>query len=178
MHENAKIAEAEFFLNRMLEAENDSQEFHFFLSAFLSAARSVLQYALEEVRGTPQAQQWYDSKISGTPILQFFKGKRDLNIHQEPVGTNRHLAIEEQVPIHISESVRVVITRENGTTEIRESSSVPAPARKGESKSSISSKYYFNDWPGTEDAIKLCQSYIVELRTLVEDGTTRRYIRG
>lgn len=178
MHENAKVAEAEYFLNRMVEDKNDSQAFHFLLSAFLSAARSVLQYALEEVKGNPQAQQWYDSKISGTPILKFFKGKRDLNIHQEPVGTKRHLAIEAQVPIHISESVRVVITRENGTIETRESTSVPAPPRKGESKSSISSKYFFNDWPGTEDAIILCQSYVVELRTLVEDGKTKRYIRG
>lgn len=178
MYENDKIAEAEFFLDLMFEANNDSRRFNFFLSAFLSAGRSVLQYALEEVKGTPQAQQWYDSKICGTPILKFFKGKRDLNIHQEPVGTNRHLAIEEQVPIHISESVRVVITREDGTTEIRGSSSVPVPPRKGESKSSISSKYFFNDWPGPEDAITLCQSYILELRTLVEDGTTKRYISG
>ena len=178
MHENLKLAETEYFLNNMTEHENDPSEFHFLLSAFLSAARSVLQYALEEVKGNPQAQQWYEAKIAGSNILKFFKGKRDINIHQEPVQTNQHITIALKETVHISEAVRVVITRGDGTTETHNSTGAASPPKQEESKSLRSSKYFFNDWSGTEDVVTLCHAYAAELRNLVTEGVANNYISG
>ncbi len=48
MHEKDKIIEAEYFYSRMKQEQHDRDAFRHNLSAFLSAARSVLQYALKE----------------------------------------------------------------------------------------------------------------------------------
>ncbi len=48
MYEKDKIIEAEYFYSRMSQEQNDRDAFRHNLSAFLSAARSVLQYALKE----------------------------------------------------------------------------------------------------------------------------------
>ena len=94
MSKTSKIKEAEYFLARM-EAEQENRErFEFNLSAFLSAARSVLQYAYEEVKkaGTGE-MKWYENSVSGTPIIGFLKDKRDNNIHIEPVKPHANYLI-------------------------------------------------------------------------------------
>lgn len=48
MNERYKIGEAKYFLARMEESIRDRMAFRYNLSAFLSAARSVTQYAYEE----------------------------------------------------------------------------------------------------------------------------------
>jgi hypothetical protein len=50
MYEQEKIEEAEYFLEGMRQA-TEARPFQFELSAFLSAARSALQYALKEAKG-------------------------------------------------------------------------------------------------------------------------------
>ncbi len=56
VHEATKIREAEYFLGQMLCTQNQLQHFTYNLSAFLSAARSVLQYALAEAKTKPNGQ--------------------------------------------------------------------------------------------------------------------------
>lgn len=86
MNEFEKIREAEYFLGRMTAEREVRDAFRFNPSAFLSAARSVLQYALEEARRKPGGQAWYDGHMAASPILTFFKDRRDVNIHVEPVA--------------------------------------------------------------------------------------------
>lgn len=50
MHELEKLKEAGYFARRMEASINDPKAFQYELSAFLSAARSVLQYAFEETK--------------------------------------------------------------------------------------------------------------------------------
>jgi len=70
MNERYKIGEARFFLARMDESVEDREAFRYYLSAFLSAARSVLQYAKEESIKKDR-QQWYDETVARNDILSF-----------------------------------------------------------------------------------------------------------
>ena len=68
MNERYKIGEAKFFLARMEESLHDRETFRYHLSAFLTAARSVIQYAREESRSKGRLQ-WYEETIDGNDVL-------------------------------------------------------------------------------------------------------------
>ena len=65
MSESQKIREAEYFLAQMDRERENAEHFGHNLSAFLSSARSVLQYALEEAKPKPGGLAWYDGTMSG-----------------------------------------------------------------------------------------------------------------
>jgi len=68
MNERYKIGEAKFFLARMEESLHDRETFRYYLSAFLTASRSVIQYVREESRSKGR-QQWYEETIAGNDVL-------------------------------------------------------------------------------------------------------------
>jgi len=71
MHEQRKLAEATYFYGRMLDEQENRELFLFHLSAFLSAARSCLQYAREEVKVKGgAAKAWYDNFVNNHPITK------------------------------------------------------------------------------------------------------------
>ena len=80
MFEKEKIEEAKYFYDEMIKKHKDRKIFCFNLSAFLSASRSILQYALEEAKTKNNGQNWFDNHIHSNPIFRFFKDKRDINI--------------------------------------------------------------------------------------------------
>jgi len=64
MNERYKIGEAKYFLARMEKSGLDPVAFQYNYSAFLSAARSVTQYAREE-SSSKGREQWYDETVPG-----------------------------------------------------------------------------------------------------------------
>ena len=64
MYEHEKLKEARYFVQRMETSVDDSELFQYDLSAFLSAARSVLRYALEEATKKPNERQWENQPVS------------------------------------------------------------------------------------------------------------------
>ena len=70
MNEKYKICEAKFFLAKMEEVEPDLEAFRYYMSAFLAAARSVIQYAKEESKSKGR-KQWYDETIAGYEVLSY-----------------------------------------------------------------------------------------------------------
>jgi DNA-directed RNA polymerase sigma subunit (sigma70/sigma32) len=68
MNEQYKIGESKFFLARMKEAASTPVAFQYYLSAFLSAAQSVIQYAREE-SSSKGRKQWYDEAVAGNKVL-------------------------------------------------------------------------------------------------------------
>lgn len=82
-----KLEEADFFLCCLSTTQADATTFEYLLSAFLTSARSVVQYAAETAKHTPLGRGWYDTFVRAHPIVQFFKTKRDANIHVAPVET-------------------------------------------------------------------------------------------
>ncbi len=83
-----KLSETQHFLERMRSNLGNQYEFNYDLSAFLSSARSILQYIYEVDR--PETKVWYERKISDSAILKQFRDLRDGNIHDEPVRTKKH----------------------------------------------------------------------------------------
>jgi DNA-binding winged helix-turn-helix (wHTH) protein len=94
MYEESKISEAEHFLQEVIRsAPRNPTVARFNVSAFLSAARSALQSALEEVRQKQGGQSWYDAAVNVDPVVRFLKDRRDINIHERPVPMRTHTTI-------------------------------------------------------------------------------------
>ncbi len=99
MHENLKLKEAEYFYSQMLKENNKYDYFTYNLSAFLSAARSVLQYALKEAKNKSEGQLWYKYHRNSSVYLKFFTDKRNFSIHQGPIKPSKHVKITVGPPI-------------------------------------------------------------------------------
>jgi hypothetical protein len=179
MNENKKIQEAEYFLSKMSETINERQFFNFNLSAFLSAARSVLQYALKEASTKPNGQSWYDSAVQNRSVVRFFKDKRNVNIHIEPIKPSAEIHLEINETISLSDAVSITNTDKNGNISGQEIVPRSESTRKINSdEPTMNYRYLFRDWSGTEDVVALSRQYIKELKEIVSDGVTRGFIAG
>lgn len=172
-----KIREAKYFYSRMIEERRNRDNFTYNLSAFLSCARSVLQYALEEARTKTRGQQWYDNYVSARTILKFFKDKRDINVHTEPIRPLAHYNLRITETLHLSESLSITVRDKDGNIKQQYTSDEPKP-RKPEAQSNLEIQYKFDDWPGSEDILTLCKMYIQELEDIVKDGIQKGFITG
>lgn len=83
MFEEEKLKEAKYFFNRMKIVKNNIEYFHYELSAFLSAASSILRYCLKKEQEKTGKQRWYNIHISANNILKFFWEKRYLTVHSD-----------------------------------------------------------------------------------------------
>jgi hypothetical protein len=80
-----KFDEAKFFYDRMLEYRRNVVAFPYYLSAFLSALRSVTFYLQKQFNHTPKFEEWYAARHLDTdPILRFLNDKRVTAVHKEP----------------------------------------------------------------------------------------------
>jgi len=85
-----KVAETEFFLRKMAEANADGREFRWCHSAYLSAARTVT-FALQRMKTLPGFDAWYEphqEKLRRDPVARLLKEARDSHVHggTHPVG--------------------------------------------------------------------------------------------
>jgi hypothetical protein len=165
MREQDKIDEAAFFLDEMTQREDRPVAYRYLTSALLSAARSVLQYAWEEAAAPdakgrvtrPVGKAWYDNHMAACPLLWYFKGKRDANVHrQEPVKPIRTFTVcHEMRLLHDEDDMWPP---------------VPVPS------ATMTNRYRFDDWSGPEDVPTLCRQYLDELRRVVADGQAKGFI--
>jgi hypothetical protein len=185
MHEQYKIGEAKFYLAKMEASIGDRAAFRYYLSAFLSAARSVIQYAWKgsEDRGR---LDWYDATVAGNEVLSFFKDKRDVNIHGEPVDPVTNFTIPLSEFLGGGYAVSGVYFKDN-IVEVKLNKEEPSPPKPPESSEAPESRaeatlasvrYRFNDWPGPEDVIGLSRRYVEELEKFVQKGTEIGIISG
>lgn len=178
MNERKKLAEAKYFYSRMVEEQSNSEIFLYNLSAFLSSARSVLQYAFSEVKGNKEGKKWYDSCLSASPILRFFKNKRDINIHTEPISPIKKVAVNSIETMGISDSVLVIHRDKNGNIIKKHSSESHQKLESTKGQVTRQVEYKFSDWKGNESVLTLCQKYLQELERLIENGVGKRFITG
>jgi|SRR3989344_9591 len=164
-----KLQEALFFYKKMEESVEVNFAFKYFLSAFLSASRSVLQYLLEEVKGETGGQYWYDNKISKSDILKFFKDKRDINIHKNPVEIKKGIGIKTQEKINISESVSIIVRDNKGNIKDKYFSKSDPQKDNSKIASTIEIVYSFDNWSGDENVLELSKKYLQELNKIVSE---------
>jgi len=179
VNEKTKIQEARFFYDLMVKEQENLTAFKFYLSAFLTAARSVMYYARDEARKKRKGLRWYDDWMSSIKVLSFFRDKRDFSIHTAPVNPRKHVHIHITEAIRISESIHIKVTDKNGNVkEEREIKEAEKSKETPKSSFKSESRYEFDDWHGQEDVITLCGIYIHELEKAVQDGITKGFITG
>ena len=87
-----KLGEAEFFLNEMKNNLQNTRILSYYVSAFVSAARSVTLFMQKEYSRTPGFDEWYSRQVESMkqdPIWKFFNDQRQITIHKEPIKSNR-----------------------------------------------------------------------------------------
>lgn len=179
MNEKKKLEESRYFLSKMEQAQDEKFEFKCVLSAFLSASRSVLQYAYEETKDTNSKLRWYESTVSKEPVLKFFKNKRDINIHQQPISPSAKVEIGIHETLSISSLISVIVKDKDGNIKSEyhsKPSQTPSKMKPAESTKKVT--YFFSDWTGDEDVITLCEKYLDKLEKLVDDGIRQGHISG
>jgi hypothetical protein len=156
MHEETKVEEAEYFLRRIAAVTNDPKATRHETSAFLTAARSVLQYVLEEAKTKSGGQAWYDRSIQRDPVVKFLKDHRDINVHLRPLPLRTNITVyPAAAEIRISNTTNVVEQYDwRSVTELRPPSY----------------DYKFKGWPGAEDVLPLATRYLDEIKQIVADG--------
>ncbi len=174
MNEEHKINEASYFFGRLNPDEQTPLAFSYDLSAFLSAARSALQYAHQEASKKVGGQDWYATAIGAGTAIKFFKDKRDVSIHVAPVVPQRNVFVQITEHIRVTASVSMTVDRAGGTVEKEVvTQPEPPPPAAPPSTTSVTTIYRFQDWPGQEDVCTLCYLYLSEVRAVVLDGQRR-----
>lgn len=104
LDQEQKLKEAEYFYDLMVDSFQKEMydPFTYSLSAFLSAARSILQYTFDQAESNGRKKD-YNKLITCRPILRYFKDKRDMNIHAKPVKPIQQVTLS----IHWSLTVRL-----------------------------------------------------------------------
>jgi hypothetical protein len=176
MYEKEKIIEAEYFYSRMLQEQNDRHAFRHNLSAFLSAARSVLQYALKESENKTAGKQWYDTQVSSCPALKSFKDKRDINIHASPVEFKQRVNVTINETVFGIASVSVIVRDKNGNIKSQSAEEPPTTVRAPETSPIVTHHFFFDDWSGDEDIFMVSQTYLDNIKSIVEDGLQKRFL--
>ena len=166
----------------MEESVEDRDAFRFHLSAFLSAAQSVLQYALTESEGKGNLK-WYEKSVAQinktqNNVLKDFKEKRDANIHKgKPVDPARDVTISLSEGVMALAAVGEAFFNDK-PVEMSRPEEEPPPPKHPERKHEITVRYRFDDWSGPEDVIGLSPRDIEELESFVQSGIEQGYISG
>jgi hypothetical protein len=181
LYERQELDEAQFFLAQMIAAQNqrDRVAFRNHLSAFLSSARSVLQYAEREAKTKQGGPVWYSGWMASNAILSYFRDKRNLEIHEEPVKTSAQHNVSFTASAAFSGSLQFVVRDKDGNLKQRGASAPTLPSESlAPAEPTHTVQYRFSDWPGPEDIVTLAQTYLQELTVVVSDGITKTFITG
>jgi hypothetical protein len=82
-----KFNEAAYFYNGMFSLRTNVVIFPYYLSAFLSALRSVTWYLQKQYAHDPRFAAWYPQKqaeMRADPVLRMLDKNRDAVVHREP----------------------------------------------------------------------------------------------
>jgi hypothetical protein len=174
-----KLDEASYFLVGMIDNQDTYGLFQFNYSAFLTAARSVLQYTSEEVEpdyntnAKPGAKKWYQKAVTGSRVIKFGRKERDENIHQAPATPNASVKV---FPKEIVVNVENVLAYLNKTLVSDSSQKQEAGGVEPTTYARPEYRYTSSRWAGPEDLLEVCRMYLSELEALVKDGVSKGYI--
>jgi hypothetical protein len=169
-----KLDEAKYFLQRLEKESQAPHNFHFELSAFLSAARSIVQYAYDEAKAN-NGLKWYQDSLSNYPMIQFFRDKRDVNIHSKPVATNLIINIYLEDTISMNDSIDVETQKDDGAYNEFHQNETKSPSRLSKQEETVILQHIFNDLPDN-DVLTLCHQYLTEVQKFIEIGREKGFL--
>jgi len=173
MYEDDKLKEATYFLGQMRSSLQDPEVFRFNLSAFLSAARSIAQYALKEAQTKPRGQAWYDAFVKQDRLIRFFASKRDANIHDQIVQLDGHVDVYVKDAAQLGERALVEqFDRDGNLIAVVNTEPGADPDAEWTPDLAFVPPYRFAEWEGSEEIPELGDRYLESLRRLVADGRT------
>lgn len=177
MNEYKKLGEAKYFRSKMEENKFKRNDFINNLSAFLSSSRTIFQYAIKEIVASEIniRKIWYDKKISESVIFKFFRDKRDLNIHERPIQANATYKVQTKMMIRFIDATILKVEDGNIISKYESSNSIKTNQKK-EINEDID--YYFDDWEGNENLLVICDNYINEIESFINEGVQLGYITG
>lgn len=181
MHEREKLDEAQYFLSRMDGEQNEREMFRHDLSAFLAAARSVLQYARKEAESKQGSLgiRWYDTEVGSRKVVQFLRDERNNDVHEEPVRPSAHFTRSVRSSVPITTSLSAVVTDAHGNVKQTVTSDpAPPPTTTPQDANEDKVTYHFKGWAGPEDVLTLCREYIRHLDEVTSLGVQRGFITG
>ena len=178
MNERDKLDEAQYFYGQMLDSLSDVRVFRYNFSAFLTAARSAMQYALCEATKAGH-QDWYDDQVATSLILKFFKSLRDANIHVKPPGLCKSVTVHAAGAVAFAGHLTMQHLDPEGNPVGRPASANgQAPIRLEPKPAQVEHGYTLQEWSGKEDLPSLCRAYLDEVTRFVEAGIAKGYITG
>ncbi len=183
-NEQQKFREAAYFFGVMKLNVEDRTAFIYNFSAFINAARTVVQYAAEECGPPPSsARSWYDNYVAGSELIRYFRDKRNLNIHDEPVIPNAAFSVSASSNLSIGGTVNVSVVSTGADGNVIRSDtpasdaaqyaiSAPNPSTQSD-KPTV--RYFLADRPN-EDLIDLSQDYLNALLAFLATGRREGHI--
>ena len=176
MSTQQKYYEAEYFLEMMKEDIEDRQKLEYNISAFLSAARSITFFLEKRFPTKSKFNDWYFGKEQKdkTGILEFFRKKRNCNIHEKPINPRAVISVNSNVSMALSVSSEVIVRKADGTIKDYEHSEplVKSKVTPMQDNTEIKYKWFFSDCPNeykNVDVINLCEGYLNKLKIIVEE---------
>ena len=170
-YESYKLGEADFFYERLRRVEDSPRIYSYYLSAFLSASRSVLQYAHAEACDLPGGLAWYEAEMANSPLLKYLRDKRDVNIHAGPVIPFVTIATSDS-----GSFAEASLLEESQSDGSLSSKHTPSEGPSTPQVTRAMFTHVFGDWPGNETVTELCARYLDELYALAARGTEKGFI--
>ena len=169
-----KLNEARYFLNRMKETIADNPVFKYYLSAFLSAARSVTFALQAELADRPGFRDWYadaQERMRNDARMRFFVEKRDYVIHVANVATPAKVDVRITDHVYLTDSLRIEVIQDGKVVETRDAGP-PPPPRLTPDETSVEWRRYFPEYPDV-DASALCEEQLEKLSGIVREAVAR-----
>lgn len=192
MDERKKLDEAKYFYKHMNNVIGKSLEFAYNLDAFLTAARSVMQFLYDEVKTKSSQKEWYENLYSEKKILGYFRDKRNYTVHERQLVPNQKIKVSITEFITVVPEIKIDFYRvdsegnrieenlnrgeDQNNKQIDKQENVQKSklvnideqiAQMPKPSSSVTYEYRFDDWPGTEDIIELSKLYIDDLENIL-----------
>jgi hypothetical protein len=175
-----KFNEAVHFYNGMLAHRLNERIFPYYLSAFLSALRSVTLYLQTQYAHNEQFAAWYSEKqaeMRADPVLKMLVENRNAVVHREPFDLffNRGFKMPEKYGDYIETTFfeQIESSTPEGviTTKIRVSKDVPE-----EDVEPWITWHFTEDDP--EDVMNHCHVGLERIDTILKELETRRAEMG
>jgi hypothetical protein len=177
-----KLDEARFFLEKLESSIAHHPDFDYFLSAFVSSARSVTWVMKAEYKRCPGWLDWYDNKTPEAAEERLLKQMNTLRVHSEKIEPLRarpavvlHIPADQESP-ELRELLANGVGRrfkawmyeatENGEFQI------PDDVPKNATFFSGSLEGFERHMPGLldDDVLSACVQYVAALEQLVAES--------